>query len=409
MDPMSYAQRQSEATIVPVIAVVAYRRAGPLRRLLRSIERAHYSNRPTVFISLEGDASAEVVQIADGFAPAHIDVRVLRNEVRLGLRAHIIKCGDLSLSHGAVIVLEDDLYVDRYFYEYASAALNHYEASESDSVAGVALYAPEYSEYAGLPFRPTANGYSTYPMQVPCSWGQAWTARQWRGFRTWYGRANRCSVDNTRGLPGCVKAWPESSWKKYFAAYLVLNDKYVIYPYESYSTNCSDPGGTHIQNGTLQHQVSLPVADRYPPALRFGPVADAAVAYDPYMEPSGAFVFRALGLDRADVAIDLYGLKPDEELKDRRLVLSPTRYGKPVCCFPRSFRPIEQNLCHPLCGETGGELFLCETSRRMRAKREMTIEALGYYAGFPLLTRRVVTQFARRVPVKLWSKYIRKR
>jgi hypothetical protein len=76
-----------------------------------------------------------------------------------------------------VVVLEDDLVVDRYYYLYASCALQHYRCD--DRVAGIALYAPEYNEYASLPFAPMANGYSTYPMQMPCSWGQCWTREQW--------------------------------------------------------------------------------------------------------------------------------------------------------------------------------------------------------------------------------------
>ena len=62
---------------------------------------------------------------------------VLCHPERLGLRRHIISCGDLTEKYGAVMILEDDLYVSPDFYNYAMRALDKY--GEHPQIAGIAL------------------------------------------------------------------------------------------------------------------------------------------------------------------------------------------------------------------------------------------------------------------------------
>ncbi len=383
--------------ISPLIVVVAYNRANALARLLDSLKRASYPCRPTVLISIEGEAKYDVIQIAHQFKPENINVCVSENKTRLGLKDHIIQCGDLSIKHGAVIILEDDLYVDRFFYHYAQAALNQYR--DDINVAGIALCGREYNEYAGLTFMPMKNGYSTYMMQIPCSSGQCWTREQWLDFKDWYLKANPKSVTNTPGLPEVVKNWPESSWKKYFAAYQVCKNKYFVYPYDSYSTNCSDSGGEHIFRDTFLHQVSLPANDRPSPSFMFAPAKDPEIAYDAYMEPCGSFIFSSLGLQKDKVTIDLYGLRPIQEIQKTKYVLSRIRYGKPITSFPRAFRPVENNLLHAVHKTNHEEIFLCESSNATRsAIRSMAMRGYSYYAGMPLLTPHIIFRLLIELP-----------
>lgn len=232
----------------PTIIVVGFSRPQALQRLLNSLNDAHYPSSVLLLISLDGGASNAVHETVDAFEFKHGECRVLKHEQNMGLREHILWCGDQTSSCGAVIVLEDDLIVDPFFFFFACNALQAY--ADTPSVAGIALYSPGYNEYAGLPFEPLYNGQSSFLMAVPCSWGQLWSRGQWQAFRTWYGEGEQSKVDTCIGLPLCVKQWPESSWKKYFAAYLVQNSLFFIYPYISYTSNCSDTGGVHIKDKT---------------------------------------------------------------------------------------------------------------------------------------------------------------
>ena len=50
--------------------------------------------------------------------------KIIKHSKNLGLRAHVITCGDLVNIYDNIIVLEDDLFVSPYFYKYANDALN---------------------------------------------------------------------------------------------------------------------------------------------------------------------------------------------------------------------------------------------------------------------------------------------
>lgn len=391
----------------PVIVIPAYNRAQSLARLLGSIDRADYPPNVTLFISLEGEASEDVKRVASGFSSQQLRIEIIRRSERLGLRKHVLACGDLALEFGAVIVLEDDLLVDRYFYHYAIAALRHY--TTVPSVAGVALYSPEHNDYAGLPFRPMGNGYSTYPIQVPCSWGQCWTASQWRQFRSWYVTANSGTVRDTVGLPSDVKNWPESSWKKYFAAYLVQTNRYFIYPYQTYTTNCADPGGTHVISGSDVYQVNFASQTRQLPKFFFCSIAHPDVAYDAFMEPNGEIIYRQLELSSSEVEIDTLGIKPIALLNKKLFALTCRPAPNFICQYPKSYRPIEHNFWHQL-NTTDVDVFSLTKSVHIAHKRviKRSLREYSYYAGMNLDSWAVAWEVIKALP-KLIYKRIRQR
>ena len=382
----------------PTVVVPCFRRPRALARLLRTIAGAVHPAGTNLVISVEGDPHPAVVQIAQEFQAPNVNPEVILRDRRMGLREHLLACGDLAIERGAVIILEDDLVVDRYYYQFALDGLRNYH--QSDAIAGIALYAPEYNEYAGLPFRPVHNGHDTYLMQVPCSWGQAWSHRQWKEFRSWYDSLDNSSVvDAMRALPDQVKRWPPASWKRYFAAYLVDTNKSFVYPYDSFTSNCGDAGGTHMRQGTHTLQVAMGDQSRLMRQFDFCPVDRPRVSYDAYMEASGHHVMELVGLGRSEVSIDLYGLKPVDEIQNRPFVLTRKAVSSAIAEYPLSFRPIEQNIGYP--AQAGrGALFLTRSTdvqgkRRIRA----TLEFESYYAGFPLATRghlaAVVEEFPR--------------
>src|SRR6185295_10157403 len=138
--------------------------------------------------------------------------------VRLGLKEHILRCGDLSQTYGAVIVLEDDLYVSPEFYQYALATIAYYQ--NDPQIAGISLYCHRFNETAHLGFRAIEDGSDCFFLQVASSWGQCWTANQWLAFRKWYDQHVGDEI-GAEHLPKDVLGWPATSWKKEFIRYLV--------------------------------------------------------------------------------------------------------------------------------------------------------------------------------------------
>lgn len=333
----------------PVIVVAGFSRARSLRRLLHSINRAHFPHDVVLVISLDGGAANNVINLANDFIFEKGRKEVVSRNKNLGLREHILWCGDQTEKYGSVIVLEDDLVVDPYFYYYARSALEYY--GDEDVVGGVALYSPEYNEGAGLPFIPMIDNHTVYAMAIPCSWGQAWTSKQWSSFRKWYEGVTKEDVDKNQGLPMHVKKWPESSWKKYFAAYLVDESKWFVYPYRSYTTNYSDAGGVHIKRKSFVHQVALADKTREKDLFVFFDVRDDSfVFYDAYMEAGSEALERSLGLPCGSLIIDLYGIKSASQILSREYCLTTKEVREKITGFDLGFRPVENCVYY---GEVG--------------------------------------------------------
>lgn len=333
----------NDSTYSPVVVVPCYNRRKSLQRILDAINQAKYPFDVRLILSIDGGGTGDVVDLANSFRFKGGQVEVVQHGSNLGLRNHIIWCGDLSKDFGSVIVLEDDLIVDPQYYSYALAALQYYHSNAS--VSGIALYAQRYNQHTNLPFEPLQNGKSTYFMQLGCSSGQAWSAAQWSEFRTWYDSVNESVVMNSAGLPDSVKRWPESSWKKYFHAYLVEKNKYVVYPYQSYSSNCGDYPGEHVRGESNQFHVPFRDPKRLKDILNFAEPDRNHIQYDVYMEPSGARFFERLGIGQDDVTVDLHGQKPDELVLSKSFVITCREINStPIRTFPIRFRPIEMNL-----------------------------------------------------------------
>lgn len=382
--------------IKPVIVIPAYKRAVALNRLLNSILCADCPANVRLIISLEGGCSEDVRQVAYGFNAINFQIEVIQRPERLGLRKHILACGDLTTIYGAAIILEDDLIVDRYFYSYAIAALNYYD--KDTAVGGIALYACEYNEFAALPFTPMGNGYATYPMQIPCSWGQCWSSKQWLNFKSWYDKSDIETVNKTVDLPEEVKSWPESSWKKYFAAYLIHKNLYFIYPYQSYTTNCADAGGTHMMAGSDIYQVCFSSQQRPLPSFTFCHLIDNEIAYDSFMEPCGAVVYRALELDSGQIEIDTLGIKNCKNFT-KKYILTCRQTTKAIRYYPRSFRPIEHNFLYQLPDNTVGQLALILKNDFIYDNHyNKSVSFYAYYVGFDLESLRLIMAVLKSLP-----------
>lgn len=330
-------------TNFPVILIVAYDRPDALKRILNSVAKADYSGYSGIqlVISIDGggELNREVKEAAGSFQWAHGEKEIITHLQHLGLRNHIISCGDLTERYENLIVLEDDGYVSRNFYDFAVKSLSHYYAEPN--IAGISLYSYNYYESFTTVFIPVNDGYDVYFMQVPASLGQLWTKEQWIRFRAWYN--TKPVIQKTDKIPEKVKTWPENSWKKYFYKYMVENNLFFVYPYLSFTTNFGD-AGTHFPEQTQNYQVALENYGRKK-HYNFPSFEHSCNKYDAYYEIlPGCLMEKGADID-PDTCVDILGSKP-LHLFSNKYALSVKSCSKPVYSFDDSLIPVLQNVIH---------------------------------------------------------------
>lgn len=248
----------------PAIIIVAYNRFHSFCRLLHAVSqiRTTHMDIPLVISIDFHEKNKDIIEFAENFNWNFGSKEIFTHQKKLGLKGHILKCGDLTQIYGSVIILEDDLLVSPYFYEYTLHANEFYK--NEPQVAGISLYAYERTESSNVSFKPLHDGYDTYFMQFPSSWGQCWSLKQWADFKLWMKENQNIEVFNKQ-LPSFIEAWPETSWKKIFAAYLIDNQKYVVFPKIGLSSNFGEVGQHHIVQLNIRQVdlLSVPINFRF--------------------------------------------------------------------------------------------------------------------------------------------------
>lgn len=317
----------------PAIVVAAWNRPQALRRLLDSLARGHFPAETTLHISIDHFEYDAVAQLAEGFAWPFGHKVVEQHPQRLGLRQHLLHCGGLSEEYGAIILLEDDLAVSPWMYDYAQQAMEFF--AEDQAIAGISLYKYAVAESCHQPFEPWQDAVDNWFLQLPSSWGAAFTAAQWQGFMTWLA----ANFQQLPTLPAYIDNWSAQSWKKLMAAYLIATGKYFAFPRFSLSTNFEDYGAHATTRGLFQ--VPLLMGKR---AWRFGKIADSLAVYDAHFEPLATNLKRICpALATYDFAVDLLGQKSKSFL-DRPWVLTRRRGGEAALAFAATAIPLELNL-----------------------------------------------------------------
>lgn len=336
------------------IIIPAFNRPKSLQRLLDSLENAIYPKHSIkLLISIDYEdskARQQVCHLAEHFNWKYGEKIVQQQSINLGLKQHILTCGDLTEQYEQIILLEDDLYVSPHFYSYTSAALNYYQTEKK--IAGISLYSYEICESLRLPFRPIHDDSDVYFLQVPSSWGQAWNLSQWQGFREWLITISEEKVNQL--LYPYVRHWHRTkSWKRYFMAYLIDEECYFVYPRQSLSTNFSDPGtNKHRTDNNHLYQVNLLRASK---SFQFKSLAESCAIYDSFFEIS------ALALQQLNPVLQAYefevDLKGGKEQKDFRkpYVLTTKNGQNPLLAFDNRLRPLENNI---IFKQTGHEIQL---------------------------------------------------
>lgn len=333
------------------IVVVAYNRVNSLSRLLYSLNDAVYGQEVTLIISIDNSGNNQVLEYSKSFEWSHGDKRIIRHPQRLGLRKHVISCGNLTNIYDAVIVLEDDIFVSKYFFSYVVKTVNKYD--KCDSIAGISLYKHQWNVGINRPFVPLDNGYDVFFIKYAQSWGQVWTRRMWSQFYKWY-LDNEGKIDQVAGLPKYVLNWPESSWLKYHIGFVVDTNRYFVYPHISLSTNFTD-SGTHNKVSTTNFQV--PILSHDKSVYKLPEIDEKALKYDVFFEIENLDNFLILEKRKENICIDLYGVKNNFEKKRYWLTTIPSNF-KLIENFSLQLQPHELNIIYNL---NGSGIFLYDT------------------------------------------------
>ena len=374
---------------VIAVIVVGYNRPGSLKRILQSLAKADYNYTDiTLHISIDHSGNEEVAAIAKEFQWKYGEKRVICHPERLGLRRHIISCGDLTEEYGAVMILEDDLYVSPDYYNYAMQALEKY--GDCPKIAGISLNTRKELLESPYPFYPLHTGYDVFFQQFASSWGQVWNRRMWKDFKTWY-EQNQVLPQSVH-VPQTILHYPETSWAKYYQTYVVEEDKYYVFSYDSLTTNFGD-AGEHFNHASSAFQsVLFYGAKQYRmPEFKDG------VKYDIYGEPVG--LGRYLGVPDEMLTCDFWGRKQEASYKKYLLTCCKKPY-KVMKQFAMCMKPLELNVMENIQGEG---IYLYDTEIKVTSymtDKQQKARFLEY--GYGVINGRDLFKWAL---IKMYHKY----
>lgn len=366
------------------ICCIAYNRVDSLNRLLNSLSKAYYNESVTLIISIDKSNTDIVERYADAFEWKFGNKIVRKHEQNLGLRKHVLECGNLVNNYDAIIILEDDVTVAPSFYYYAKQCVEKY--ADDENIAGISLYSFPYNYQCRLPFIPLHSDSDVYLMKCAQSWGQIWMKKQWNTFIQWYEQNDEEFSDKPH-LPHAICSWPKSSWLKYHTRYCIENNKYFIYPYTALSTNNSEVG-THVATKTTIFQALLLYGEKK--VFNLNPT----VKYDGFFENEE--LYNAVNLTEDQLCIDFYGQKRNRENKRYWLTTQHLQY-KIVSSYDLSYKPYELNI---LCNYKGQELFLYDTQSHVpNNDRDKEDKRLKYF--FPLTGEYIKALFLYKIKEKI--------
>lgn len=320
------------------IVAIGYNRLTSMKRLLNSLQVAHYChNDIPLVISIDASGDEELYSYVNAFEWKYGEKYVNIQKERLGLRNHIIQCGDLTKYFKAVIILEDDIYVSEYFYQYVEDAVAFYGGD--NRVGGISLYQNEMK--GSLPISFLLDGSDTYLKQSSASWGECWTSEQWENFKKWYDAFNDerfLEID----MPDYIKAW-KKAWSKYYMAYLIDTNRYFVFPYISHTT-CFVDAGEHSSFSSTIGQASILCGQKKYMFKSF----EQMTRYDIY--GINEAVYEWIGHSKHDLCVDWYGI--NSNFRHARYLLTTAKLKHPVIkSFGLLMHPIELNVKYRIEGK----------------------------------------------------------
>lgn len=329
------------------IVINAYNRPHSLARLLHSIGSSHYPTNieiPLVVSLDDADRHPEVEEVARQFPWTRGPKEIICRLEPLGLLGHFYACGNLAEKYGAIIYLEDDLLVSPVFYFYASQALEFYKADAR--IAGISLYNLWFNGYTHGPFTPYLDEADVFFLQVPYTQGEAFTADQWAGFRSW--QSNHAQWPS--GAYPLHESWSHfqpDDWFPSWTRYVVATGRFFVYPRVSLSTGTGD-AGTHFSQASSFFQVPL---QQEKTSYQLKPLDDSLAVYDSFFEILPERLDRQTELIHGyEYTVDLNATRSKANISTE-YVLTTRQCRRPLFTFGKSMWPIEANVVQRIPGK----------------------------------------------------------
>ena len=323
---------------IPIV-VVTYNRPESLKRLLKSIANAEYPTNLKIelIISIDFSEDNSCIKVSKEFNWIHGHKTLIKHNAKMGLKNHIISCGDISQNYDGIILLEDDLIVSPSFYYYSIAASQFY--TNKQHFCGISLYSYERNEFCDIPFSPTQDSFDTFLMKVPSSCGQIFLNSHWSTFKIEYNKIIK--IEETDFIPEQIYSWPETSWKKLYFKHMIKNDLYFVYPMHSYSSNMGTIG-THFFTDASFIKTNLTIKKEN---FKFPDLNNTINIYDQFMEwePEKIKMNERFRNIWKDIEIDLFGFKPLNKIRKSKIITS-RKVSKSYGQFSSNMHPLQLNL-----------------------------------------------------------------
>lgn len=335
------------------IVLATYNRAELFRRTLKCVKEANYDGFHDIKLIISIDKAKnqeEMKEIADDFKWEYGEKIVITQKERQGLRKHFIFCGSLSQKYGPVIFLEDDVVVNKNYYQTAQQMTDKYINDER--IVGASLYTMSFNETAQRPFQPLSDGSDVFFCSL-MSWAPVYFPKQWGRFLEWIDQMDGREIvyDN---IPQDVFKWPKSSFKKLHIQYVQQNNLCFAYTRYSCATNFSEPG-EHYKKDTNKLQVSMDIRGRRPLNLVF--LDESLAVYDAFLEIKPEILKKLVPeLEKYDFEVDIYGKKAKANIKGQ-YALTTHKTRNNVQTWGRKMVPQEMNVIY---GIEGNEIRLCK-------------------------------------------------
>lgn len=352
------------------ICIIAYNRINSLKRVLLSIENAIYTESVPLIISIDKSDTDNVEKYAYNYNWLHGEKRVITHTENLGLRKHVLKCGELLNEFDALIVLEDDVYVAENYFQYAKQCVENFK--DNNNIAGISLYSFPINYHNSHPFSPLKSDSDIYLMQNAQSWGQVWMKNQWESFIEWYNLHNE-EFSIKPHLPNSICSWPKSSWLKYHTRYCIECNKYFVYPYISLST-CFSEVGAHTNNTSTLIQTPLLYGKKEKYNFNYKTI------YDSFFENEE--IYKILNIQKDNLCIDFYYEKKNRQNKRFWLTRKILPY-KIIKSYSLQLKPYELNIIKEI---EGHELFLYDTTEKRNSIKVQHHEKLWEFYMYGINT-----------------------
>lgn len=251
------------------INVIANNRLPSLRRLLSSLQAAHYEGDIVpLHVFLEANQGPELLHYVSNLQWKNGPLEVHARQSKGGLINAVVESWYPTSASEFATFLEDDIEVSPFFYLWLKRCMHTFslDGKVHSKWAGISLFTPRTMEYHPKKLQLNYSKFDsmkgvlrTSPLrhQQPCSWGALYFPHVWQEYRLYL--AHRMKTSNRQGhfqIPESRSNGWRGSWKKYMMELFWLKGYFLLYPnlpyQRSFSTNHLE-AGEHVPRRSHKH------------------------------------------------------------------------------------------------------------------------------------------------------------